>query len=197
MQHGTEFQNELFEEIVKPGKEKRAPKSRHVARQYRFLFNISYEQFVFLAIALIMIMVLIYSLGVEKGRKLAAVKKPVVPAPAEYGTEPEEKYEETMGKESETIPTHQAEVKKIPKPVRVEAVKGPSKPYTIQVATYWSKPNAKKELDKLKKLGMDPLIISNNGKYELCVGVYADRDDAREIIKKLKKDYKDCFLRRR
>ena len=137
-----------------------------------------------------MVVVLIFSFGVERGKRFLSYNKnqlkeepmaPMVPAEIEQPlTEPKTEPKIEVSKKPEPEP---------PSPV--------SKPYTIQVATYWSKSNAKSELEKLKKKGYDSFIIFNNDKYELCAGEYVDKDDAEKSIKTLKKDYKDCFLRRR
>ena len=66
----TDFQSDLFEEVVIPDPKKRPHRQHPVARGYRLSLSISYEQIVFFAIASIMLMVLIFSLGVEKGKRL-------------------------------------------------------------------------------------------------------------------------------
>ena len=194
------IQGELFEELTKP-KKNRAQKGEPIAKQYRLALNISYEQLVFSVITLIMVMVLIFSLGVGRGRRLAALNSPkrveAAPAAAEESwPEIEPKIQVSSQPEAQPrkpITGPPAE----PMPQPAEPIRGPSKPYTIQVATYSSKPNAKKELEKLRRRGLDSFIISGNGKYEVCVGEYVNKDNAAESIKRLKKDYKDCFLRRR
>lgn len=180
----TEFQSELFEEFIKPEKKREIQKSHPIVRRYRLFLNISYEQLVFFVIALIMIMVLVFSLGVERGKSLLETPAPVEP---EIAREPEIELPSSTEIQKEVVL----------KPPPQEIIKKVSKPYTIQVATYRQKKSAKKELENLRKRGLDSYIISNNGKYEVCVGEYVDRDSAKKNIKRLKKDYKDCFLRRR
>lgn len=187
-----ESQGELFEELTRPETRKRARKTPPVARGYNISLNISYEQIVFIVIALIMAAVLIFSLGVEKGKNapLAGPAEEVQPA------EPEA-IVEAMGPEEETALPAEAAEETQPEPVEPEPIKKVSRPYTIQVATYWSKVNAKKELENLKRREWDSLIIENDGRYEVCVGSYINKDDAAADMERLKKHYKDRFLRRR
>jgi len=204
----TDFQSDLFEEAARPDPKKRPQRQHPVARGYRLSLSISYEQIVFFAIAFIMLMVLIFSLGVEKGKRLLMppespvlefVKPEIMPKPVITATA-----EKIMEESSQALETKKAlavlpepKTEKIEKSVLVDTPKPPSKPYTIQVATYWTKANAKRELEKLRRNKFDSFIISTNGKYEICVGEYINKAGAKADMEKLNKRYKDRFLRRR
>src|SRR3990167_8606766 len=80
MEQKSEYQGELFKELANPENAPRAQKNASIAKRYSVTLNVSYEHIVFLAIAFIMAGVLIFSLGVEKGKHVAesARPKPVV-----------------------------------------------------------------------------------------------------------------------
>jgi len=200
MQSKEEFQSELFEEFDKQSKKKHVRKGQPIAKGYSILLHVSHEQLVFFVIALILSSVLIFSLGVERGKRLPLPEEEIAIIPREINIEVEELTPESVNEELVEAPQPQVEPKleeliKTAEPVKV--VKEISRPYTVQVATYWSKPNASKEMEGLRRLGMQPFIIATNGKYEVCVGEYINKDEAKISIKKLKKKYKDCFLRKR
>ena len=203
-----EFQRDLFEESSKPDRRRKVVKQEPIARGYRLHLNISYEQIVFFVIALIMVLVLTFSLGAERGKRLASPKAPESPTLAEFevvaekpetAATPERIVREIEAPETEIELSTPArpEVARTIKPVLPNIAEEPSKPYTIQVATYWSKNSAKKELESLRKKGFDSFIISTGGKYEICVGSYISKATAEKDMEKLKKRYKDRFLRRR
>lgn len=174
------MQRELFEEFEAP-KKKRLPSASILPKNY-LRFNVSYEQLIFIAIAVIMLMVLVFSLGVEKGRHVV-----------------------------ESGPVKERTVIKVETPVVAAAISEPAKApvkaekpykeikklYTVQVIAYRSKKLAQKELVKLTKKGYKPFIIVGGGYYQICVGEYEESKEAKEELAKLKKTYKDSFVRKR
>ncbi len=186
MEQRNEFQNELFDDLAKPQRPRRIPRHKPVAKRYSILLDVTHEQAVFFVIALIIAGVIIFSLGVERGKRAAA------PAPEIALELQEEVYEEAPESAEEVfeeIVTIETPKEEIP-PAPPEPVQKVSRPYTIQVATYWSKPSAKREMERIRRRGMDSFIISTNGKYDVCVGEFITKDNADETITKLKNDYK-------
>jgi len=172
MQSKEEFQSELFEEFDKQSKKKHVRKGQPIAKGYSILLHVSHEQLVFFVIALILSSVLIFSLGVERGKRLPLPEEEIAIIPREINIEVEELTPESVNEELVEAPQPQVEPKleeliKTAEPVKV--VKEISRPYTVQVATYWSKPNASKEMEGLRRFGMQPFKIPTNGKYEVCV----------------------------
>jgi len=194
----NEYKNDLFDELTRPGRKHRVPKSRPVAKRYQLQINISYEHLIFSVIVLIMAMVLVFSIGTEKGRRISQGPVQIAEENAKVVIKPEPKTETVNISEPPEAETVLIQEPKAPlqEPIKTPA-KNISKPYTIQVATFWSKENAKKEVEKLRKKGFESSIISHNNKYQLCVGAYVDKDSTSGSMEILKKDYKDCFVRRR
>lgn len=184
-------QGELFEEFAKTRRQSRLQKYR---LPYRVLtINLSNEKLVICAIIFIMSLIIFFSLGVEKGSKLAR-------APWEG------KYESTLAgqyelRPKEEIPALVVSLKKdqtsiIESKKEKVAKSEEQKKYIIQVATFRQYELAKKEADKLKRQGYQTLIFTKGKFSEICVGGFKLKDQASEHLMKLKKVYRDCFIRR-
>ena len=73
------------------------------------------------------------------------------------------------------------------------------KPFTIQVASFRDQSKAQKALDDLRKSGYDGFMAMKDLKekgtwYRVCVGTFDTKDQADQILSKLKKDHKDSFI---
>ncbi len=143
-----------------------------------FSVNLSAENIIFVVILCIMLVVLSFSLGVEKGRKFS-VKDPApvvvnkVSAPAV-----------SQAKNNFAGATPAKTVVKV------------VKKYTIQVASLEKQASVEKEVSKLKTLGHEAWAVSR-GKYSIiCVGRFASKEEAEAYKANLPKKYHDCFSRR-
>jgi cell division septation protein DedD len=193
------IQQELFKEFEaneKKGK-KTAPGSI-LPRNY-VLMNISYEQVIFISIGIIMLMVLLFSLGVERGRRVAAapaVKTIEAAAHKKEQAEPAEAKAE-IPEETKAVPAVAESTRQPEKPQ--EEVKAPATSiFTVQLVAYKSKKSAQKELQVLNKKGYKPFIITGGGYYQICVGEYKSQGDAQKALKEIsKKGYSESFIRKR
>lgn len=153
--------------------------------------SLSYENILIFTIALIMLFVACYSLGVEKGRRL--VQGVQEPAKAQTIVDTAEVKEKEQAKEEpiKSIPEKRIRIK-------VAAVEPPHKSRTyIQVASFLTSKNAQREMNRLKDKGYTP-FTANWGKYKVvCVGGYQNHDQASRDLKQLRKLYADCILRNR
>jgi len=185
-------QKELFEEYRTP-KDKAKRRQTILPRSFKPL-SVSYEQAVFMAIAAIMLMVLVFSLGVERGKRLAGAAAPKKDAPDKQASDKEYK---TSAAVKEDVAVAQQDTKR-PAPLpekEKKAVK--SDLFTIQVIAYRSKKSAQRELERLSEKGYKPFIITGGGYYQVCVGEYANKDESKNDFLELKKSYKDSFIRKR
>ena len=198
-------QKELFEEFGMP-KHKKKRQQTILPKNYKPL-SISHEQVVFIAIAAIMLMVLIFSLGVERGRRLVGIRtaKESVPSAAlsEVKEEaaaaagmPNEKYEKINLVKNDTVVERRYDEPSPPVRAKDKRIVK-SGLFTIQVIAYRSKKSAQRELEKLSEKGYKPFIITGGGYYQICVGEYADKDKSKNDFLELKKNYKDSFIRKR
>jgi len=195
------MQQELFKEFEAAQKGKKKTQGSILPRNY-VLLSVSYEQVIFIAIGIIMLMVLVFSLGVERGKYLAlipakakaetAAKKALKPQAAPEKPETEAASGEKEGPEAETATKPVIETKKDVKAAQPEGL------FTIQLIAYRSKKSAQKELLMLNKKGYNPFIVTGGGYYQICVGEYKTQQDAQKILRELaKKGYSDGFIRKR
>jgi len=153
-----------------------------------------HEKIIVMIMGGLFIGVISFSLGVERGKKLAMLTMTNTQMTAQY------------------VPAKQA-LPKIDMPVKIKQAAAPTAAadqkqeasektkdselnYTIQLASYQTKTAAQKEAQALQKKGLSPLVLSK-GKYSvLCVGRFNNENKARTMLAELKKRYKDCLLRR-
>lgn len=140
-----------------------------------------------IAIFSVLLVVLSFSLGVEKGRrnlpKVSISSQPVNLLPAEKKVI------------SKTVVAPQIK-KDLAIISQSEKVLSPVKNYTVQVATFKQQASVQLESAKLKKLGYE-IWVRPSGEYsQLCVGRFASKEEAEAFRKKLEKKYSDCLIRR-
>ena len=172
-------QQELFKEYGAP--KKRGIQNSILPKSYTLL-NISYEQLIFLTIAIIMLMVLVFSLGVERGRSLAE------PLLERADTTIVEVTKETKEEVTDKVPVKEEGLRQLKKLPEL---------FTVQVIAYRSKKSAQRELERLGKKGYKPFIIVGGNYYQICVGEYKNEAKAKEELLELRKTYKDSFVRKR
>lgn len=152
-----------------------------------FLFHIkNHERMLLVITGMIITGIISFSLGVEKGKKITALKS-------------DSRMDVALKKSP--IP----EVKKIVKSLAVEknketAAEKPALPekegYAIQLACYKTDSYANKEAAVLKERGLTP-IIQKKGEYTvLSVGAFPNMESATLVLPKLKKRYQGCYIRR-
>jgi septal ring-binding cell division protein DamX len=146
-----------------------------------------YEKIILIIMGFIVIAVVSFSLGVEKGRFLA----PQAPA-AKLDTASNIP---TAGQKQEALIAKTKPL--ITNPAQAQEISS-SKPgnYTIQLASFQSKNLAQKEAGALKKTGLTPLVISKGSYSVLCVGSFNSKETAKALLSQLRKKYQDSFIRR-
>ncbi|MCR4337618.1 MAG: SPOR domain-containing protein, partial [Candidatus Omnitrophica bacterium] len=68
--------------------------------------------------------------------------------------------------------------------------------YTVQVASYKKEDQAKDAAAKLQKKGYESLVLPKGDYSIVCVGRFNKKSEAQNLSRKLKKDYKDCLVRK-
>lgn len=68
--------------------------------------------------------------------------------------------------------------------------------YTIQIGTYKARGGAEKEMAKLRKNGLSPLVIKKSGYTVVCVGAFKNKETAKSLLSQLRSRYRDCYIRR-
>lgn len=148
---------------------------------------LSLEKLVFISIGLIMLMVIIYALGIEKGRSSRVWSaKPVIEAKVIKPV-----IEDKVAAESK------AEIS----PIKAQAIQAQpaDKPYTIVAAAFAKKDSCLVETGRLTKKGFDAFILESDPYFLACVGTYPDKDSvqSKKALAKVRQIYKDAYFKLR
>ena len=172
---------------------------------------LSVENIMILTMAVVVIMVVSFSLGMEKGKRLS--KKAVLrmlpqDSPAPESPQPPaqdaviEDAKTMAGKELvEAAPEKTPLVRLDEEPVDPDAAQAAGEKvvdnfYTIQVASFKKRTMAQKEAMQLQDKGYDIMVVPK-GQYSIvCVGKFPVKEEAKVVSQELKKKYKDCLIRR-
>ena len=165
------------------------------------------ENLVILAIAGIMCLLLSFSIGVERGKRVSlprtAEPKTVLSEPAVVTVVQKpvaEKSEpaEVTRKIAIPLPNVSTQALKKEKEIPRQIQKAlPVGAFTVQVASYKSEKVAGKEADSLKKKGYRDVYVVPKGAYVIvCVGNFSSKSDAKAYTSKLKNRYVDTVVRR-
>ncbi len=165
------------------------------------------ENIIVLCIIFVMVLVLFFSFGVERGKRIALLgftKGEVNIAQ----TVKEAAVQQTV----QTVPRAKREERvvfpvSVPEEIREETEPAFRPPlekteeqenlFTIQVASFKLEKNANREADRLKGIGHDDTFVVPKGNYSIvCVGKFMQRKEAKKFSSKLKKRYNDCLIRR-
>ncbi|MFA6384626.1 MAG: SPOR domain-containing protein [Candidatus Omnitrophota bacterium] len=182
----------------------------------------TYERLVLMLIGLVITGVVCFCVGVEKGKHIAltrvnanldiAYRNGIVPPPVGAGVRGRQVQPGAAAGAAAVFPragsgAAQAPLRMNPPSVRVAPIAvqpvdlartgaKPGNIYTIQVATYEGKVSAQQELAALKEQGLLP-VLRPSGKYiVLSVGNFPDQATAKSVLTKLKRKYRDCYIRR-
>jgi len=163
-----------------------------------FIWN--YEKTILIIVGFIVTAMVSFALGVEKGKKVAALKS----QSRAFMASSEDAAKQVSPPVAAPVQAKpQPRLKPAPLPKEEEAVVVPAVAtgeslvsYTIQVACFKKETSAQKEIDVLKKKGLVASILSKGQYLVVCVGNFIQKDEARSLLSELKKRYQDCFIRR-
>ncbi len=208
-----DFQKDLFGEQVC---EEKARKPRLLCRysERRFLpyVKIPIEYIVIIVIGMLVLTVIAYAVGVEKGRNTAGAKigRDITIEQTENAikVETEEPATSTIPNELVYKPLEEdtseilRENEKINDDFSVLLEKETEKQeqvhelYTIQLASFKKEELAKKELQKLKKENITADVTKKGEWYQVYAVGYHTIEEANKAKEELLKEYKDCYIRR-
>ncbi len=197
------YQKELFDEFEAP--KKAAARFGSIFPRSDLAITLTPEKMVFAAIGAIMLMVIFFALGVEKGKSAAYAKftetetktiaKEIISAP-EISLKPARAPIVAANSAPATNVT-----RKISPPavatVRTQAVFDKTKPYMIVAVTFSREDLALKEVGKLKAAGLEAFIYYGEPYYLASIGSFQSRDSAQKILKKVRQMHKDAYVRLR
>lgn len=192
-----EQQKELFpfesEKRQFPGLGKIFPRN---SVEHKFAFTIHAERVVFIVIAVILAMVIVYALGVERGK--ASAYKP----PAVYSKNQPVERTDTLKTVAATrsIPTvQQSSVlpRQDKQPLKKETAVTKPGTFTIVALTLSKRDTAVAELEYLKKEGYQAYLAVSGSYHVVCVGNFESREAARPVFNAIRARYKDAFIKMR
>lgn len=147
--------------------------------------SLSLDKLYLASVFFIIVIVVTFSLGVEKGKKVNL---------ANLKVEPIDNQEVTKNLPV-PAPTHEPKGEKKKDNVEVAQVE-PEILYAIQLASYSRKDIAEEEAKKLEKKGFKPLLLQKGKYLVLYVGKFKSKKEARSVAHSLKSRYSDCLIRK-
>ena len=161
-------------------------------------------------IAVIMLMVVVYALGVEKGKTAARDRADLATEHTAVAIKASQDIR--MQKAPQFISTAPiarvkpvAVVKEAPVPAATVRAKplppdqNSSLPYTIVAVTFVRKESAQNEVERLKRENIIAYVFFSDPYYQVRIGYYPDKTGASSLegLKKVKKRYKDAYFKLR
>ena len=182
------YQFELFSQSRSYNNQKKGP------RRPFFTYIRGYEKVILIVIGFFATSLFSFSLGVEKGKKVVLARDNFMP-PVKKQTVIEDKALNNVipsvpKPEKQPVITGEEIVKQLPAPQNTGSA------YTVQVASYKKKTEAQKEADTLKKKGFATLVLPKGNYHVLCVGNFSTKETAKQLVLRLQKRYRDCYIRR-
>lgn len=159
-----------------------------------FAIALTLERIIFISIGVIMLLVLVFALGVEKGKSINRRAERVMSKPVRQ-IQPQA----TIATVITQAPSAQIEKAPEARPVQVETniVRDTAKPFTVVAAAFSKKERAESEAARLKSKGFDAFIAASEPYFIVCVGAYSSKDNARDVLGKIRKTHKDAYVKLR
>ena len=177
--------------------------------------TVSPENMIVWAIVLVMVFVLAFSSGVERGKKAPSVAlteekinfedkgQNAIIVPSATATDKVKAKDKSVVSKASSIVSEKnvkeekASPKKDSKVLKVKESKELAQgSYTVQVASFKVKDRATQEAKQLEKIGHQIFVLSKGSYSIVCVGKFEQKEQADKLSKKLKGRYRDLVLRR-
>jgi hypothetical protein len=182
------YQEELFEDFS----QRTSPKRQFLSRGSLFAAKlISFDHFLFGAISGLIALVLAFSLGVERGKRVA--RSYDIPMTDIHLVTP-------LTPRQDHIPRQSAEMNKevitTQETKKVIPLYPKESSYTILVVTYKDKKSAEKVIGQLRASGRKSFLLPKGDLMVICVGEYSTSAEASKAAKTFRKQFPDCFVKR-
>jgi hypothetical protein len=168
----------------------------------KIALTLTLDKLVFISIGVIMALIIVFALGVEKGKSRSAAYRPAV------GQVPQFKPAQApLAAQKSFLSTAPAATEPRPAPVlkspasqsKTEGAQDASRPYSIVAATFTKKDTALATAAFLKKEGFSPIVTYDGTYYRVYVGSYAQMQTAaaQRDLAKVRRLFKDAFIKLR
>lgn len=182
------MQTELFD-LPSPRTLSEAPAVPKASFLEKKFVTLRLDQAIGLALVLLVFYVLIFSWGVEKGKRSSQDSQVIHQSPAAVMPRPilETPPENTSSSAavSDFVPREvPITVAELPKPVA--KVSKPDGKFTIQHVTYITQSAADREIQKLSKMGYNAFVIPSGKHLQVCIAAFQTRQEASKILSRLR-----------
>ena len=163
MDRASNSQLELFGSINASGEQR---KSNSRINFFNFLHG--QEKVMLFAIAFVIVGIVSFSFGVERGKRMMLLKlqgAPLQEAPKQAVLSP------ALGGSSDILVTKKVGVSQVIAQVSTGR-------FTVQLASYKSRVSAEKDVALLKKKGFSPVLLTKKNYTVLCVGNFNRKEEA-------------------
>lgn len=151
-----------------------------------FSVALSAERLVFVSIGIIMLLVVSFALGVEKGKAISVKTLSAASVPAQPA-------QVTL----QTVPVNTV-VQKAAHNITVSpGLTDKGKPYMVVAASFSKEAYAAKEADRLKRMGFEAFVLKSEPYYIVCIGSFVNKDSAQKILNKVRQTHQDAYVRLR
>ncbi|MDI6758123.1 MAG: SPOR domain-containing protein [Candidatus Omnitrophota bacterium] len=147
----------------------------------------SYEKKALLVIGILIVSLISFSLGAEKGRREFENSSLSQITGSKKGD-----HQEICGQKQEQ--RKQDPIKKEDIFKKPAFVLNPN--YTIQLASYKGRASAQAQAQRLKKKGLVTMLLTKGNYTVLCAGSFADKKTAQMNLIEFKKNFSDCCVRK-
>ena len=150
------------------------------------------DQAIGVTLALLVVYVLTFSLGVEKGKRSAHESQVIRSASAEVlNAEASQAIVASVVKTPSVVMRDESVPKGAPAavaelPKTAAKVAKPDGKYTIQHVTYITQSAADREIQKLAQRGYSSFVIPSGKHLQVCISAFQSRQDASQILKQLR-----------
>ena len=175
------MQPELFNDLV-PVRGLRRQSHPPLFPSHFLRVRVAYEDLIFSVLAIILILLAGFCLGVERGKWITqgpqSLVRPLVL--------------EQVARRSDPVPLRvvQRQTAAVAQAVQLQG------PYAIQLASYLNEAPAQAEADLLHRKGFNAQVVKQGKYFELRVSGYNQRSEAVTALATLKKTYHDGFVKR-
>lgn len=165
--------------------------------------NVTVDNLVITGIVSVMALLVMFSLGVERGKRLALAEKNTVQngqniVSLHSSSDPSGDMAAATEAQTISAPPDDGPETALPYPaaVTVPVTSSLDEGFTVQIATYKGERRAKEVVGQLQKLGHESFFLSKGEYVVVCVGKFNVKDEAKRLSLELKKKFKDCYVRR-
>lgn len=170
-----------------------------------FAISLSAEKLVFVLIGIVMLLVISFALGVEKGKRVCGRNTEIPVQTSAQRASPDTPAQKAVQAKTVSAVTNMTPkektragtVKAAQDPVRAQNLADKNKPYLIVAAAFLKEASAAKEASRLKGSGLEAFVYYSEPYYLVCVGSFANKDSAQKMLNKVRQIYSDAYVRLR